>query len=223
MLPYWQHADHTATQVSLPGSDWQAGALTWDSRPAASSELGTLVSRSGEWAELDVTSHLSAVYAGERADNGYLLHANELGQRGWKRIVASSGDPLAAEPRLVVSWRAPRPTPDADPAASGVVIWANPSIAQPQRRFEVQLTGLSGGTSVSSGVVKGPAGRDTAWQVPDGVLAGGEPYSWQVRVRYGRDGAWSEWSAPAAFSYSEEPDPLGDEQRPKDHEGHRGQ
>ena len=47
------------------------------------------------------------------------------------------------------------------------------------------------------------AGPDLDKQVPVVLesLTAGASYSWRVRVKYGTDKAWSEWSSPVEFTF----------------------
>jgi cell wall-associated NlpC family hydrolase len=209
MFPYWQEHAQASTWVSTVAGEWEAASLSWGNRPRAGDEIGSFATTAGAWSELDVTDYARSVVAG-LPDNGLLLHANELGRRGWKRIVSpAGGDPAGLEPRLVVSWSEFGPLP-ADPVAQrvsdGTLSWMHAELAPAQWRHEVQVIGHSDRAVVlSSGIVKGAPGRDSSWSVPRAALVPGELYSWRVRARYGQDRPWTDWSPMAAFRY----DPTG--------------
>ncbi|HVM30852.1 MAG TPA: DNRLRE domain-containing protein [Candidatus Limnocylindrales bacterium] len=227
IFPYWQHASRGGTWVGTPTGDWDPTTLTWHGRPA-STELGSLTSKPGSWSELDVTDHVRAVVARQKPDHGFLLHANEVGARGWKRIAApGAADAGALEPRLVVHWAGLRPSATDTVAGAGwdgALSWTHPAVAGEQWRFEVEIVEPERGVSVRSGVIRGDEARQQQWLVPVEELVPGESYSWRVRVRYGPGSPWSAWSEPARLAYgSDDAQSLDQQQRAEEHEGARGQ
>jgi hypothetical protein len=230
LFPYWQQGSQAPTLVGTPLEEWQAETLSWLNRPPAQ-ELGILSSDAGQWSELDLTEHLRAVLAG-LPDRGYVLHANDIGGRAWKRLAGpGSGGPGALEPRLVVHWSGLRPTADGVDVTDGwdgTVSWSHPAVAPAPWRFEVELVGDEFGSTIRSGVIKGEPGRSSSWRVPLHELATLERYTWRVRVRYGRDLPWSDWSEPVSLipaggAGSDQAEALGQEQHAEHNERARGE
>lgn len=206
-FPYWQfdHRRARETWIETIADDWDARSLSWNARPTQADQVGEFPTVQGDWTDIDLTAYVRDVIAGAAPDHGLAIHAEGSGRDHWKRFVAQSGAGVGAlEPRLVVVWSglAPRASAADRSARDMKLEWTNPALAPAPSRFEIQLSTDSFASLVGgSGIVKGEAAAATSWSVPNELLTSGRRYSWRIRVKYTDESAWSDWSAPQAFSY----------------------
>jgi cell wall-associated NlpC family hydrolase len=211
LLPYFQRANDGVTIVRRLTDEWSAQTLTWDTRPATDAlDPLEIKSTPADWSRIDVGSYITDVLSRDVPDFGLVLAGEENANGTWKRLAASDAGAAAQfGPRLVVTWSGLRPsatavTPAPDEAvALPTLTWSQPEIAADQARFEVEVSHDNFATiDVTSGSIKGKAGKATSWTIPSGSLTYGSAYSWRVRVKYGEDKAWSTWSTPQVFALS---------------------
>lgn len=209
-FPYWQsdHDGAPSSWVNVVTEPWDSQTLSWNARPASDAEIGEFATTQGEWSDIDLTAYVHAIVDEANPDYGLMLHGDGAGADSWKRFVAESGLGIGdLEPRLVVKWSGLRPfaTTLSDVVAfSGVTLtWAQPGITPAATRYQVQVSADGFGSIVAeSGKVRGAAAEEDAWIVPVDGLASGR-YSWRVRAKYGDGTAWSDWSAPQTFTYTD--------------------
>jgi hypothetical protein len=205
LFPYWQRlAEAAPTLVGRVAAEWDAAALTWNTRPAVGEELIAVTSDAGSWSDVDVSAYVAELMAGA-SDFGLVLAGDDSGAQTWKRFVAEGQfgeDELG--PRLSVTWSGLRPTGVA-PAESTVLVprfsWSHAAIAPDQSRFQVEVSRDGFATiAAKSGTIKGRRGTATEWAMPTRSLISGATYAWRVRVRYATEQTWSAWSTPQAFT-----------------------
>jgi cell wall-associated NlpC family hydrolase len=206
VYPYWQRAAAgRPTSVARVTSPWTHSDLTWNNRPQADIDEILFVTRAQSWASVDVTDYVLDVGAGRWPDHGLLLHANELGHRGWKRFVAEGfADEVGLGPRLVVRWFRWEPVPAGprEGAHSAILEWTVPAVAASATEFRIQVTDDDFESPLlRSGVVQAEPGHANQWRIPAGHLDAGGEYSWRVKVKLGQGDQWSDWSIPSDFVY----------------------
>ena len=201
--PYWQYSHYTprSSWIKRVTSSWTAASLTWNARPTVEDDdWMTFQTTEGSWSDPDVKAYVQDVVNGTWPDEGLMIHANSLGQVGWKRIVSRKNSTL--RPKLVITY-----TPFAAPSifypnsATGetstrTLQWTLPAESV-QNAFQVQVDDDSGfGSPVyDSG---GASLANTYDMIPNSTtLIDGQLYYWRVRVKYGNNTAFSDWSANA--------------------------
>jgi NlpC/P60 family protein len=211
-FPYWQAEAEAAlpTDISRVNVDWNAISLTWNTRPTTDADLGDLVTSEGAWSGLDMTSYVQDVVAGATADYGLMLGAPGSGAETWKRLVAESTLGAGAlQPRLAVTWTGlrPRAAPTSDSTLSAS--WSHPLLAPAPTRYQVQVSADHFETiTVTSPRSRNRDAAATSWAMPVDALDAGTNYAWRVRVKYGTDAEWSEWSDAMTLARSDKQESL---------------
>jgi RHS repeat-associated protein len=208
LYPYHQYTSPKLSWVDRmadgASGDWGAGTLKWNNRPALDPgwEISANTSQ-GTYSSFDVTSQVQDVVNGVYDNNGFMIHANSLGQGGWKRFI-SGNDSSSNKPKLVVTVT-PFGVPSAVyPTGSGetatrTMNWSLPSGAA-QGAYDLQVDrDQATPYDYDSGTVTSSV---TAGMVPTSTtLIDGQTYSWRVKVKYGNNSTFSSFSNWATFVY----------------------
>ncbi len=207
MYPYWQyyHSDWRKSWVERVSADWAAGTLKWNNRPATDLTIGEFTSKEDVWTNWDLKTFVQDVVNGTAPNYGVMIHANSLGNGGWKRFV-SRNDSSNLKPKLVVTWSAfagPSvfyPNSATGETSTRTMQWTLPT-SSAQGAYEAQIATNSTFTTglVTSGTVTSSI---TAHHIPLSTsLTDGQLYYWRVKVKYGNNTSFTAWSDTGSFVY----------------------
>ena len=208
LYPYHQFNSPRMSWVERIAAGWDADTLTWNLRPSTDASITSGNTSEGTYSDFDVTSAVQDVVNGVYANNGFMIHANSLGQGGWKRFV-SRNDSSSFKPKLVVTVT-PFGTPTPASPLNGVgsssrtLTWNLPTGAV-QHSYIVQTATDSGFTQglVTSAETTSSTPSHT---IPSTVaLTDGQLYYWHVKVKYGNNSTFTSYSAYGSFVYLQDP------------------
>jgi RHS repeat-associated protein len=193
-------------------ADWAASTIKWNNKPGIDHSYGIHCTTEGQWSGWDVKGYVQDIVNGAFTDYGLKIHANSLGQGGWKRI-ASSNDGSNLKPKLVVNWdqiSATPATPINGAPGGRSLVWTyddgDAVTGTPQTHYWVQVaTSNTFGTIVAEtplvATTRFEAGATHGWTIPTGFsLTEGTTYWWRVKVKDGI--GESAWSAGASFKFA---------------------
>ena len=208
LFPYWQREDTAApTVVRSRGS--RMGCRGADLEPAAEAgdEVISATSDAGSWSNIDVSTYVAELVAGAD-DFGLVLAGDESGATTWKRFVASGQvAELNLGPRLSITWSGLRPTglaPSGLLPRRHVISWSHAGLAPISVASRSQISHDASDRGRRVGHVKGQCRHAVAVDDAERITRQrAATYSWRVRVKYGADKAWSEWSTPKTFTFGE--------------------
>jgi RHS repeat-associated protein len=202
--PYWQynHYQEETSWVREVTSDWDAGTLKWSAQPSlAASDIGSFETTEGDWSDIDLKDFVQAVVNGTKTNNGWMIHADSIGNSGWKRIVSrNETDSPTLKPKLVVTWHVPSATvssPTGNAWGNRTLDWTysngSATYGTAQSKYQVQVATSSAFTTIvrDSGWVSSSA---TNWTFPSSgtAMTEGTSYYWRVKVNDGVvDSAWT--------------------------------